>query len=80
MNDQILKRLDEEKVLEPKDMFKRCVGICMNQMSAKAGIKKHGEEAVSAISKEFGQLKHMKTFSVASINVVNGINYEKVMR
>ena len=56
MNDEILKRLDEEKVLEPKDMFKRCVGICMNQMSAKAGIKKHGEEAVSAILKEFGQL------------------------
>ena len=34
----------------------------MNQMSAKAGIKKHGEEAVSAILKEFGQLEHMKTF------------------
>ena len=43
-------------------MFKRCVGICMNQMSAKAGIKKHGEEAVSAILKEFGKLEHMKTF------------------
>ena len=34
----------------------------MNQMSTKAGIKKHGEEAVSAILKEFGQLEHMKTF------------------
>ena len=31
-------------------------------MSAKAGIKKHGKEAVSAILKEFGQLEHMKTF------------------
>ena len=31
-------------------------------MGAKAGIKKHGEEAVSAILKEFGQLEHMKTF------------------
>ena len=54
MSDEFLKRLDEGKSLEPKDMFKRCVGICMNQMSAKAGIKKHGEEAVSAILKEFG--------------------------
>ena len=34
----------------------------MDQMSAKPGIKKHGEEAVSAILKEFGQLEHMKTF------------------
>ena len=54
ISDEILKRLDEEKPLEPKDMFKRCVGICMNQMSAKTGIKKHGEEAVSAELKEFG--------------------------
>ena len=38
------------------------MGICINQMSAKTGIKKHGEEAVSAIVKEFGQLEHMKTF------------------
>ena len=56
MSGEFLKRLDEERPLEPKDMFKRCVGICMNQMSAKAGIKKHGEEALSAILKEFGQL------------------------
>ena len=39
MNNEILKRLDEEKSLEPKDMFKRCVGICMNQMSAKTGLR-----------------------------------------
>ena len=54
MNNDILKRLDNEKSLEPKDMFKRCVGICMNQKSAKSGIKKHGEETVSTILKEFG--------------------------
>ena len=40
-NNEILKRLDEEKSLEPKEMFKRCVGICMIQMSAKADINKH---------------------------------------
>ena len=61
-SDRFVERLNEGKLLEPKNMFKRCVGICMNQMSAKAGIKKHGEEAVSAILKEFGQLEHMKTF------------------
>ena len=45
-----------------KDMFKRCVGICMNQMTAKAGIKKHGEAAITAILEEFGQLNDKGTF------------------
>ena len=63
MSDEFIKKLEEKRPIEPKDMFKRCVGICMNQMSAKPGIKKHGEEAVSAILKELGQLEHMKTLN-----------------
>ena len=80
MSDEFLKRLDEEKPLEPKDMFKRCVGICMNQMSAKAGIKKHGEEAVSAILKEFGQLEHMKTFKPRHKHDLTREQVSKAMR
>ena len=34
----LITKLDQGEALEPRDMFKRCVGICMNQMSAKAGI------------------------------------------
>ena len=75
-----MKRLDEEKPLEPKDMFKRCVGICMNQMSAKAGIKKHGEEAVSAILKEFGQSEHMKTFKPRHKHSLTKEQISKAMR
>ena len=64
MSEAFLKGLDEGKSLEPKDMFKRCVGICMNQMSAKAGIKKDGEEAVSVILKKLGQLEHFKCLCI----------------
>jgi hypothetical protein len=38
-------------------MYQYCVGICMNQMTATAGIKKHGEVAVQAIFKEFAQIE-----------------------
>ena len=30
-----------------QDMFKRYVGVCMNQMTAKAGIKKHRQTAIT---------------------------------
>ena len=62
VKENLVAALNGEKAVEPNDMFKTCVGICMNQMSAKAGIRKHGEEAVTAKLKEFGQLEHMKTF------------------
>ena len=45
-----------------QDMFKRCAGVCMNQMTAKAGIKKHGQTAITAILKDFGQLNDRRTF------------------
>ena len=34
----------------------------MNQMTAKAGIKKHGQTTITAILKEFGQLNDKGTF------------------
>ena len=44
-SDRFVERLNEGKLLEPPNMFKRCVGICMNQMSAKTGIEKHGGQS-----------------------------------
>ena len=38
-------------------LYQYCVGICMHQMTARAGIKKHGELAVQAIFKEFAQIE-----------------------
>ena len=61
-------------------MFKGCVGICMNQMSAKAGIKRHGEEAVSAILKEFGQLEHTKTFKPRHKHSLTSKQISRAMR
>ena len=73
-------KLNQEEAVEPKDMFKRCVGVCMNQMSAKAGIKKHGEEAVTAILKELGQLEHMKTFKPRHKRELTREQLSKAMR
>ena len=53
VKENLVAKINQEEAVEPRDMFKRCVGVCMNQMSARAGIKKHGEEAVTAILKEF---------------------------
>jgi hypothetical protein len=41
--------------------LKCMTGIIMMQMTAKAGIKKHGQIAVDALFQEFSQL-HDKTF------------------
>jgi len=46
-----------EKIAEsPTDTYKYICGHVMTQMSATAGIKKHGQPAVDALLAEFGQL------------------------
>ena len=45
-----------------RDEFKRIVAICMTQMSAKKGIKKHGDVAINAILKEYAQLHDLDVF------------------
>ena len=45
-----------------RDEFKRIVAICMTQMSAKKGIKKHEEVAINAILKEYAQLHDLDVF------------------
>jgi hypothetical protein len=45
------------------DTFQCITGYVMNQMSAEAGIKKFGQQAIDAIFKEFAQLNDKKVFS-----------------
>ena len=42
------------------DMHKLAVDVTFTLMTAKKGIKKHGEIAVAAIYKEYTQLEYMK--------------------
>ena len=52
---------DEQKSnMTRSEIYKECVGICMTQMTARAGIKKHEQDAVMVILKEFGQLEGKK--------------------
>jgi hypothetical protein len=44
------------------DVLKCVTGIIMMQMTAKAGIKKHGQVAIDALFKEFSQLHNLKVF------------------
>ncbi len=53
---QFLQIRGEEEVCAVS-LYQYCVGICMNQMTARAGIKKHGEVAVQAIFAEFAQIE-----------------------
>ena len=53
------KRKAEKKL---KDIYRRAVHICMNQMSAKKGIERHGQAAINAILKEYKQLHDLDVF------------------
>ena len=43
-----------------RDMHKLAVDVTFTEMTAKKGIKKHGEIVVAAIYKEYTQLEYMK--------------------
>ena len=46
------------------DINKYIFGYIMNQMTAKAGIKKHGQAAVAALMKEFAQLEDLTVYEI----------------
>ena len=48
--------------LTVRDTLKRIVHICFNQMSAKKGIEKHGQDAINALLKEFAQIHDLSVF------------------
>mgnify|MGYP003345212675 CR=1 FL=1 len=52
----------------------------MDSVFFQAGIRKHGEEAVVAILKEFGQLEHMKTFKPRHKRELTREQLSKAMR
>ena len=47
---------------------KRIFGYVMNQMTAKAGIKKHGKAAEAALMREFAQLEELDVYEPVSAN------------
>ena len=44
------------------DLYEHIVHYCFNQMSAKDGIAKHGQDAIMALFKEFSQLHDKNVF------------------
>ena len=51
--------IEQENKIEQDDVI---TDVCMNQMTAKRGIKKHGQVAIDAILKEYTQLNDLKVF------------------
>ena len=45
---------------QQRNLFRRTVGICFNQMTAKRGIKLYGEKAIAAMFKEYKQLDDLE--------------------
>lgn len=61
-NVQLLQQAVEKIFEDPSDAKKYVFGHVMTQMTATAGIKKHGQEAVDALFKEFAQLDDKRVF------------------
>ena len=56
-------KLDKElRAAAPEDLEKVVFGFIMNQMTAKAAIKKHGRAAEEALMKEFAQLEKLDVY------------------
>ncbi|KAL7569098.1 hypothetical protein ACA910_016933 [Epithemia clementina (nom. ined.)] len=55
-------------------------GITMNQMSAKAGIKKHGQAAINALFKEFAQLNNITVFAVLDASKLSAAQKRAALR
>ena len=55
----MLKRL---RAVSPENWEKIVFGFVMNQMTAKAAIKKHGRAAEEALMKEFAQLENLEVY------------------
>ena len=56
---KMLKRL---RAVSPENWEKIVFGFIMNQMTAKAAIKKHGRAAEEALMKEFAQLENLEVY------------------
>ena len=52
------------------DLIKPICGYMMNQMTAKAGIKKHGKSAEAAMMKEFAQMEELSVYESVNPNTL----------
>ena len=54
-----------------KELFTSTVGIVMTQMTAHAGVKKHGGKAIEALLKEYTQLHDKKVFDPLNASLLS---------
>ena len=45
-------------------MIRELIHVCFTQMQAKTGIKKHGQKAIAAMSKEYVQLNDLEVMGL----------------
>ena len=48
---------------QERNLFRRTVGICFNQMNARRGIRLYGERAIAAMFKEYKQLDDLEVLA-----------------
>ena len=65
---------------EPRHLENFITGFLLNQMSAKAGTKLFGDEAVNALMKEFVQLDDMDTFIAIDASKIARKQKKKALR
>ena len=61
------------------DLYEHIVHYCFNQMSAKDGIAKHGEETIMALCKEFSQLHNKKVFKAIKASDLTRVQKKKAL-
>ena len=65
---------------DPRALHKYLVGHVMTQMTASAGIKKHGQAAVDALMQEFLQLEKKDVFEVVDASTLDGSQKRAALR
>jgi hypothetical protein len=56
----------------PTETNKHVFGYIMNQMTAKAGLRKYGKDAEIALMKEFAQLENLNVYEPLDVNTLTG--------
>ena len=64
----------------PTDYNQSIFGYVMNQMTAKAGIKKHGKAAEAALMKEFAQMEELNVYESIDPKTLNSTKKKGALR
>lgn len=86
LNDDLHFQFMQQAVKDVKEkgdatlLYKYVTGLIFNQMSAKAGLKKHGERAWQALLKELHQLKDLDVFKVVHASTLTEQQKREALR